>query len=92
MGRRLLFQLHWLVGITAGIVLAVVGTTGAMLSFEDELLLWMNRGVMKIEPTDGPRLAPAQLLARLGEAYPGKRVASLTLYSDPERSARVIFD
>ena len=36
--RNAVFQVHWLLGITAGVVLALVGFTGGMLSFEDELL------------------------------------------------------
>ncbi len=35
MTRRILFQIHWFLGITAGFVLAVMGVTGALLSFED---------------------------------------------------------
>ena len=38
MFKNVLFQLHWLLGITAGAVLALMGLSGAMLSFEDELL------------------------------------------------------
>ncbi|MET0288948.1 MAG: PepSY domain-containing protein, partial [Pseudoxanthomonas sp.] len=36
--KSFLFQLHWLLGITAGTVLALMGLTGATLSFEDELV------------------------------------------------------
>ena len=36
MGRALLFQVHWFLGITAGLVLAVMGVTGATMSFEAE--------------------------------------------------------
>lgn len=35
MFKNVLFQLHWLLGITAGAVLAVMGLSGAVLSFED---------------------------------------------------------
>lgn len=42
MVKSILFQLHWLLGITAGIVLAVMGLTGATMSFEDEILRALN--------------------------------------------------
>ncbi|SFR88579.1 PepSY-associated TM region [Stenotrophomonas maltophilia] len=36
--KSMLFQLHWLLGITAGTVLALMGLTGATMSFEDEIM------------------------------------------------------
>jgi sulfite reductase (NADPH) flavoprotein alpha-component len=50
MMKKLWFQAHWLLGITAGVVLALMGVTGALLSFEDALLRWMNPGVMTVTP------------------------------------------
>lgn len=44
MFKNVLFQLHWLLGISAGAILAVMGLSGAMLSFEDELLRAANPG------------------------------------------------
>ena len=40
--RRILFRLHWLAGLSAGLVLAVVGATGALIGFKSELLGWLN--------------------------------------------------
>ena len=54
MFKNLVFQLHWLLGITAGVVLAVVGVTGAMLSFEADLLKGINPGVMTVEARPAP--------------------------------------
>jgi len=48
MFKNVLFQLHWLLGITAGAVLAVMGLSGATLSFEDELLRAANPGFAEI--------------------------------------------
>jgi sulfite reductase (NADPH) flavoprotein alpha-component len=88
--RKLVFQLHWLLGITAGLVLAVVGVTGAMLSFEDPLLEAINPGVMTVPARPAP-LPPAALLARIGEQWPERSIQSLSLSADPEASARVVF-
>ncbi|WMJ70689.1 sulfite reductase flavoprotein subunit alpha [Stenotrophomonas sp. 24(2023)] len=46
--KTVLFQLHWLLGITAGTVLAVMGLSGATLSFEDEMLRALNPGLQEI--------------------------------------------
>lgn len=40
--KTILFQLHWLLGITAGTVLAIMGLTGATMSFEDEIVRALN--------------------------------------------------
>src|SRR3546814_20908681 len=55
--RNAIFQLHWFFGITAGIVLAIAGVTGGILSFVDELLNAPNPGVMTVPP-HGERPAP----------------------------------
>ena len=88
--RNAIFQLHWLLGITAGLVLALVGATGAMLSFEDAILERLNPGVLRVEPR-GERLAPAQLVERVAAQRPGDIVASLTMPADPRGVARVAF-
>src|SRR5690349_4397140 len=83
------FQIHWLIGITAGIVLAVVGLTGAMLSFEHEMKIWINPGVMTVATGTAPLPADA-LLARIEPLHPGRRVTSLALSSDPSDAVRVV--
>ncbi len=90
MFKNLIFQLHWLLGITAGVVLAVVGITGAMLSFEHDLLKAMNPGVMTVT-AQAQALTPAELLARIAVAEPEKTIQSLSLAGDPQESARVGF-
>lgn len=88
--RNAIFQIHWFFGITAGIVLAIVGVTGGILSFEDEMLKALNPGVMTVEPR-GPALAPSELVARVREQQPEAPVASLQLSSDPADAAMVGF-
>lgn len=89
--KTVLFQTHWFLGITAGLVLMVVGFTGGMLSFEDDIIRWLSPGVVTVEPApDGP-LAPSELAARIASAEPEKTVSALTLSADPGDSARVTF-
>jgi len=90
MMRNIWFQLHWLIGITAGSVLIVVGVTGAILSFEPELSRAMNPAVMNVTPQRAT-LSPDALVGRINAAVPEKRIAALTLASSPQESARVTF-
>lgn len=90
MFRKILFQLHWFLGLTAGLVLGVVGVTGALLSYEQPLLRLFNPGVITVAPAGRPPLSPDALVARL-QAGDGPTLQSLTLYSDPTLAARAGF-
>lgn len=87
MFKRILFQLHWLVGISAGTVLAVMGLTGALYSFGDELIHWMDPAITKVDIPAQAILSPKDLLDRVKLHQPN--VSSLTLSSDPGEAARV---
>ena len=78
--KKILFQLHWLLGISAGLVLALMGVTGASLSYQDELLRLFNPGVVSVVPAQDARaLTPDELLGRLREQLPQRTVLGLTL-------------
>lgn len=91
MFKRFLFQTHWLIGITAGTVLAIVGLTGSMLSFEGDIQYWLNRDVRIVVPTAAAPLSPSTLLAELHRQQPDKHIVELTLSSNATESARVTF-
>ncbi|KPA97267.1 PepSY-associated TM helix domain-containing protein, partial [Pseudomonas asplenii] len=88
--KKTLFQLHWLFGITAGLVLAFMGITGAVVSFQDELLRLLNPSVLQVEVPDHEALPPAELVRKL-EATEGKRVAMLWVEPHGDEAARVFF-
>lgn len=90
MFKKTLFQLHWFFGITAGLVLALMGITGAVVSFQDELLNALNPSVLKVEKLDSGVLPPAELVRKV-EATEGKQVAMLWVGIDSDSAARVFF-
>jgi sulfite reductase (NADPH) flavoprotein alpha-component len=86
------FQIHWFVGITAGIVLGFVGLTGGILSFESDIQRSLNSSVREVDPpSSATPLAPAALVAAVREQFPDKRIASLALSSNPTETVRVTF-
>lgn len=89
--RNAWFQVHWFIGITAGIVLAVVGFTGGLLSFQHELERLLNPGVMTVTPGSVPALEPDALLARLQAEAPDRRIQAIALSADPADAVRVTF-
>ena len=83
MFKKTLFQLHWFFGITAGLVLALMGITGAVVSFQDELLNALNPSVLSVEKLDSGVLPPAELVRKV-EATEGKQVAMLWVGVDSD--------
>lgn len=88
--KKTLFQLHWFFGITAGLVLALMGVTGAAYSFQDEILRALNPSVLSVQKREAGVLPPAELVRKL-EAAEGKTVAMLWVESDSGNAGRVSF-
>lgn len=88
--KKTLFQLHWFFGITAGLVLALMGITGAAYSFQDEILRALNPTVLTVEKQPAGVLPPAELVRKL-EATEGKTVSMLWVESESGNAARVFF-
>src|SRR5262245_20629806 len=89
--KKILFQAHWLVGITAGVILGFVGTTGAILAFETPIQNWLNRDVRTVVQPETAALSLDALTEAIRKQAPGKRVASLQISSDPTAAVRVVF-
>lgn len=89
--RQLWRQLHWLVGITAGTLLMLIGLTGAVLSFREEITDLLNPGVRHVAVGRQAMLSPPQLLAVAQREWPGREVGTLTVFAEAGAAARVIF-
>nr|WP_315258563.1 sulfite reductase flavoprotein subunit alpha [uncultured Duganella sp.] len=87
--KKLWFQLHWFVGITAGTVLMVIGLTGAILAFREQILDALNPGVRNVAVQNAPVLSPQQFAQAARLAKPHERVTSIILYDTPGSSARI---
>ncbi len=88
--KKTLFQLHWLFGITAGLVLALMGITGALYSFQEELLRAFNADVLKVEVRAEGVLPMGELVRRV-EAEQGDKVSMLWVDVREGNAARVFF-
>ncbi|WP_371867560.1 PepSY domain-containing protein [Duganella guangzhouensis] len=87
--KKLWFQLHWFVGITAGTVLMVIGLTGAILAFREQILDALNPGVRNVAVQSAPVLTPQQFMLAAQQVKPHERVTSIILYDTPGSSARI---
>lgn len=89
MTKRILFQLHWFLGITAGLVLALMGVTGASMSFEDEINEALSPRLYAPGVPSRPDLSPDRVIARLQADNPGFYVNRLDWETDRARSHSV---
>ncbi|WP_324731739.1 sulfite reductase flavoprotein subunit alpha [Pseudomonas paeninsulae] len=90
MFKKALFQLHWLFGISAGLVLALMGVTGALYAFEGEIMAALNPQVLRVEARDSGILPPAELVRKI-QAAAGKTVSGLWVDTRDASAARVFF-
>ncbi len=83
--RQVLFWLHLVAGLIAGIAIGIMCFTGTVLAFEHEIVEWAERDARRvIVPADGaPRLSLAELQQHLRTAKPDLRNPAVTLRNDP---------
>lgn len=89
--KAVLFQVHSIAGLILALLLSLVALTGAIMSFEDEIVDHLNAGIMQVAPRQAPMLMPDELVARLRAAQDLGRVAAVTLASDPSAAVHVRF-
>ena len=87
--KKLWFQLHWFIGITAGTILMVIGLSGATLAFREQILDSLNPGVRNVAVQNAPMLAPQQVVLAVKTAHPQARITGITVFNTPGFSARV---
>lgn len=88
---KILFRnIHLYLSLIAGLVIAVVCFTGAVLVFEKELEQAMHPERYFVTPASTPRLSVEQLVAAVqAQAGPKAKVAGLKIYADPARTVEI---
>lgn len=86
--KKTLFQLHWFFGITAGTVLALMGITGAMVSFQDEILTLLNPAILDVQPNQAAALPLPELVRRIQAEQP-KGIQSISIDVNNLEASRV---
>jgi len=86
-----LHQIHSIAGLALALLLALIALTGAIMSFEDEILDHLNAGIMQVAPRQAPALMPDELVARLKAGQDFGKVSAVMLSSDPSAAVRVRF-
>jgi len=86
MYKNIWFKLHLILGLSAGFILLVVGFTGAMLSFEKEILNLINQDTYKVVVQEQGKLSTKELLEKFQEQKPQAKINSITISSSSTNS------
>ncbi|WP_018321202.1 PepSY domain-containing protein [Bradyrhizobium sp. WSM2793] len=89
--KAVLFQVHSIAGLVLALLVSLIALTGAIMSFEDEIVDHLNAGIMQVAPRQAPALMPDALVARLKASQDLGKVAAVTLSSDPSAAVHVRF-
>ena len=91
--RSILFWMHLACGVAAGVVILIMCVTGVALTYEKQMLEWMDRRAWTAPlPSGAPRLLPETLLAKVGDAGAGAAPIGVTLRADAAAPATVLLE
>ncbi|QJE96598.1 PepSY-associated TM helix domain-containing protein [Luteolibacter luteus] len=78
-----LWKLHSWLGLIAGLGLIVIGLSGSLLVFRDEIDGLVDARIMRVEPTPEGRLSKDRLYQSAQAAWPGYRIVGIGSRRDP---------
>jgi sulfite reductase (NADPH) flavoprotein alpha-component len=78
-----------IVGLLLGITIAIVGVTGAILSYRPEIMALINSKSLYVKKTTDTPLTLAKIAEKVSRQNINVSISSLTIYSDETRSVAV---
>ena len=89
--RKIAFWLHLISGVLAGIFIFIMCVTGALLSFESNILEFAESEmrVVAAPSDDAPRLSINEIVAHVREAKPDAKPSNITLQNDKTAAATI---
>lgn len=90
MAKKLFGKLHLWLGFGSGLVVVVVGLTGCLYVFEEEIRQTQYADQWFVRPESGPKLSVPALRTAVEQRFPNEKIKALRLYADPARSAQVL--
>ena len=89
MFKKILFQIHWFLGISAGLILSTMGVTGAIYSYEQPIQKWLNPESYTVQVEQKNKLTPAQIFQHFQHTDPTIKINSITINPDPTASSSI---
>jgi uncharacterized iron-regulated membrane protein len=91
--RQVIFWLHLVTGVLAGLVIGVMSVTGVLLAFERQIVAFAERDVRTVQPpaSGESRLALDDLVTKARTVVPEGRLSGVMLRADPTATVVVNF-
>jgi len=89
--RNIIFWLHLISGVLAGIFIFIMCVTGALLSFESNILEYAERDmrVVEVPAENAVRLPVSEIIAAVRAEKPSAKLSNITLRNDKTAAAIV---
>lgn len=89
MFKKTFFQIHWFLGITAGLILSIMGVTGAIYSYEQPIQRWLNPDSFTVKVENHAKLTPAEIYQHFQVQNPEMKINSITVAKAPEEASNI---
>lgn len=89
MFKKTFFQIHWFLGITAGLILSIMGVTGAIYSYEQPIQKWLNPNSFTVQVENKAKLTPAEIYQHFQTESPETKINSITIAKAPDESSSI---
>ena len=83
--RKLIFNLHLYGALIAGLFVVIIGVTGSIMAFEEDLDRLANRSLYHVEPQS--RMMPVADLLKAAQKAAGQRIGTIRLPQEATDSA-----
>lgn len=87
--KKIFFQIHWFLGITAGLILSIVGVTGAIYSYDQQILKWLNPESYQVSVPEQAKLTPNEIFLHFQRTQPEMQINSISIEKDPAASSSI---
>lgn len=81
--RNIIFWLHLISGLLGGVVIFIMCVTGALLSFERNIIEWSERDARYVQAIDSPKLPVSDVLAKVIETRPDAKPSAIAIKNEP---------
>ena len=88
MHKKIWFKIHLYLGLTAGVILMIIGVSGALLSFEKEILWLVNKDSYVVQ-VSGKKLSEKEIIDNFKSKFPKAKIQAMTINSDPSSSVLI---
>ncbi len=89
--RKILFWLHLISGVLAGIFIFIMCVSGALLSFESNILAFAESEMRNVQPLseNAQRLSIKEIIAKVQATKPKAKPSGITFQSDKNAAATI---